>query len=242
MNSFDFTSLDDTVVHGLTLLEKLVPIIILITILFLIFKYHNQIQGYKHEKKIRYTLGILMLIGELSYLTWNFIHSLSDKVYFIGTLPLHLCSYAIWGIAIVMFTMNKKLYNFVFIFAFTGVLALLFPNLNHGMDSFRYYQLYFSHSLLLIGCLYLYKVHNFYPTKKDLIHSFIFLQIIIAFSLVINVVLNTEYLFIGPGNKPIDFAWDWPWHMIEYELFMFVVYYVAYLILKNRKAKISVLQ
>ena len=235
MGFFDFTSLDDEIVHGLTLLEMLLPIFILITIIFLIFMFHNQIKGFKHEKKLRYLIGILMFAGEFSYMAWNFVHSLSDRVYFISTLPFHLCSYAIWGIALVMFTMNRKVYNYIFVFAFTGVLALIFPNLNHGFNSFRYYQLFFSHSLLLIGCIYLYKIHDFYPNKKALVNSFVFLQVLIIFSIVANILLDTEFLFIGPGNKPIDFAWEWPWHMIQYELGMLLVYYIVYRVLRRKE-------
>lgn len=237
MKFFDYTSLDDSIVHGLTIIERLLPILLLLTAVIFIFKYHNQIKSYKYERQIRYIVGGLMLLGELSYMIWNYIHSLSDQVYFISTLPFHLCSYAIWGLMIVMFTLNKKIYNFVFIFAIVGVLALVFPNLNHGFNSFRYYQLYFSHSLLIISLFYLYKVHNFYPRKKDLISSFVLLQIIIIVSIFVNITLDTEFLFIGPGNKPIDFAWEWPWHMIEYELGMALVYYIAFIILRRFKSE-----
>lgn len=234
MGFFDFTSLEDEVVHGLTLIEKVLPIVILVIAIFLIFKYHDQIKNYKNEKKVRYLIGFLMFGAELSYMIWNFVHSLSDRVYFIGTLPFHLCSYAIWGIALVMFTMNKKVFNYVFVFAFTGVLALLLPNVNHGFNSFRYYQLFFSHSLLIISCLYLYKVHDFYPKKKDLVKSFIFLQGLIVFSVIVNILLDTEFLFIGPGNKPVDFAWDWPWHLIQYELLMGIAFFITYLALRKK--------
>ena len=238
MNFFDYTSLDDSIVHGLTFFERILPIVLLVLTLTFIFRFHHNIKTHKNEKLIRYIIGTLMLIGEFSFITWNFIHGLSNRVYFIGTLPLQLCSYAIWGLAFVMFTQNKKVYNYVFMFAITGVLALIFPNLNHGFNTFRYYQLYFSHSLLLISVIYMYKVHDFYPTKKDLINSFYFLQILIVFSLILNVILDTDFLFIGPGNKPIDFAWDWPYHMIQYELGMFVAFLIAYLVLKKVK-KIS---
>lgn len=81
----------------------------------------------------------------------------------------------------------------------------------------------------------MYKVHDFYPTKKEFIKSFYLLQILIVFSILLNIILDTDFLFIGPGNKPIDFAWDWPYHMIEYELFMFIVYFIAYRIIKRLK-------
>jgi uncharacterized membrane protein YwaF len=82
--------------------------------------------------------------------------------------------------------------------------------------------------------LYLYKVYDFYPNKKALINSFVFLQILIVFSIIVNILLDTEFLFIGPGNKPIDFAWDWPWHMIQYELGMLFVYYIVYRVLRRK--------
>ena len=236
MGFFDYTSLEDSVVHGLTLFERLLPVIILVVVLVLINRYYLKIRNFKSERKLMYVIGALMLFGELSFMAWNYTHSLDGSVYFIGTLPFQLCSYAIWGIAFVMFTKNKKVYNYVFMFSITGVLALVFPNLNHGFNSFRYYQLYFSHSLLIIGTYYLYKVHGFYPRKKALINSFIFLQVLIVLSIGVNILLDTDFLFIGPGNKPIDFAWEWPWHMIEYELGMAVFYFVTYLIIKRNHA------
>ena len=235
MNFFDYTSLDDAVVHGLTLVERIVPVVLLGILIFLIYKYHDQIMNYKNEKILRYVFGVMMLIGEVAFLTWNYVHSLNGDVRFITTLPLQLCSYAIWGLAFVMFTKNKKVFTIVYIFAIVSVLALVFPNLNHGFNSFRYYQLYYSHSLLILALIYLYKVHDFYPNKKELIESFIALQIIIVFSLILNFIFKTDFLFIGPGNKPIDFAWDWPLHMIQYEVVMLLVYYIFYRVLKRVK-------
>lgn len=236
MNFFDYTSLDDTVVHGLTLIERLVPVVLLVFLAFMIYKYADRIANYKHEKVVRYVFGTLMILGEIAYLTWNYIHSLDGHVRFITTLPLQLCSYAIWGLAFVMFTKNKRVFTTVYIFSIVSVLALVFPNLNHGFNSFRYYQLYYSHSLLILALIYLYKIHDFYPNKKELVQSFIVLQIIIVYSLILNALLQTDFLFIGKGNKPIDFAWDWPYHMIQYEVVMALVYYAFYRILKRIKS------
>ncbi len=228
MNFFDYTSLDDTIPHGLTFLEKVAPILLLILLIFLIYKFQDLIKNYKHEKRIRLTIATMMMIGELAYMIWNFTHSLQGDVRFITTLPFHLCSYAIWGLAFVLYTRNKTVYNYVFVFGVVSVLALIFPNVNHGFNSFRYYQLFYSHGLLMLALVYMYKIHGFYPNKLDLIKSFILLQIIIVYSIIGNIILNTDFLFIGPGNKPIDFAWDWPWHMIEYEIVMGIVYYLVY--------------
>ncbi len=233
MKFFDYTSLQDEIVHGLTIFERVLPLLILALILFLIIKYADRLRSSRYEKSIRYAIGILMLIGELSYMIWNYYHSQFGRVDFFSTLPFHLCSYAIWGLMVVTFTKNKTLYNVVFVFAVIGVLALLFPNLNHGLNSFRYYQLYFSHSMIFIALIYMYKVFDFYPKKKDLKQSFIVLQIIIVLSLIVNIVFDAEFLYIGPGNKPIDFAWEWPWHMIEYELIMLLFYFGTFLYLKK---------
>ena len=78
-------------------------------------------------------------------------------------------------------------------------------------------------------------MHDFYPSKKGFIESFIFLQILIVISLILNVILTTDFLFIGPGNKPIDFAWDWPGHLLQYEAFMIVIYYTFYKVIGKVK-------
>lgn len=233
MDFFAYTSLEDIVPHGLTLIERLVPVVLLFVVLFLIYQYSFKLKNYPKENVIRYVLAIMMLLGEAGFLIWNYIHSLDGAVRFIDTLPLQLCSYAIWALAFILLFKNKKVYNYVFIFGIVSVLALIFPNLNHGFNSFRYYQLYYSHSLLVIALYYMYKVHGFYPKKPDLLKSFVLLQIIIVYSIILNIIFGTAFLFIGPGNKPIDFAWDWPWHMIEYEAGMAVVYYLFYLLFKK---------
>lgn len=235
MDFFRYTSLQDEIAHGLTLIERLLPVLLIIIGITLIYMFKEQIRESKNEKLFRYVFAGLMVFGETVFIIWNLVHSFSDKVNFISTLPLQLCSYAIWGLAIVLITKNKRVFTTVFVFAIVSVLALVFPNLNHGFDSFRYYQLYFSHGLLILALFYLYKVHDFFPNKKDFIHSFIVLQIIIVYSLILNVILKVDFLFIGPGNKPIDFAWDWPMHMIQYELFMALIYFIFYLILKKVK-------
>lgn len=234
MDFFAYTSLEDVIPHGLTLLERVLPLLMLMGVLFFIRKYRSIIRNFKSEHIIRYALAFMMMVGEASFLIWNYVSSLSGEVRFITTLPLQLCSYAIWAMAFVLIFKSKKVYNYIFIFGIISVLALIFPNLNNGFDSFRYYQLYSSHSMLMIALFYMYQVHGYYPNKQALIKSFILLQIIIVYSILLNILLDTAFLFIGPGNKPIDFAWDWPWHMIEYEIGMFVVYYCFYLLFRKR--------
>ena len=116
MGFFDYTSLEDEIVHGLTLIERIIPLLILIGIIYLIHRYHVSIKSFKNEKIIRYVIASLMLIGELSFLTWNYVHSLNGDVRFINTLPLQLCSYAIIGLIITLILCNKKVYNYVYIF------------------------------------------------------------------------------------------------------------------------------
>lgn len=233
MNFFDYTSLEDIIPHGLTLLERIVPLLLLAVIIYLLIHYKDRLQNISQTRIIDIVLGSMMLFGELSYMAWNFYHSQFDRVNFFSTLPFHLCSYAIWGTMITLFFKVDKVYKTVFVFSVISILALLFPNLNHGINSFRYYQLYFSHSLILISLVYLYSVKGYKPTKKDLKDSFIILQIIIVISLIVNVTTNSEFLFIGPGNKPIDFAWEWPWHMIQYEIVMVLFYLGVYYYLSN---------
>lgn len=233
MSFFDFTSLNDPIPHGLTLIERIVPILILAIILTLLIKNREALKTNKYEKQTRIILASLMMFGELSYMSWNLYHSQYGRVDFFSTLPFHLCSYAIWGLMYALITKNRTVYNYVFVFGIISVLALLFPNVNHGVNSFRYYQLYFSHSMILVSIIYMYEAYDFYPKLLDLKKSFIFLQIIIILSILVNILTGSDFLFIGPGNKPIDFAWEWPWHMIEYEIVMFLFYTGTYFYIKK---------
>lgn len=228
MNFFDYTSLNDDVVHGLTLFERVIPIVIIVCVLFLIKYQVKWFQDNKKERWIRQGLAVLMILGEISFLVWNYVHSLNGDVRFIDTLPLQLCSYAIWGVAYALFFNNQNVFKYVFVFGVISVLALIVPNLNHGVNSFRYYQLFYSHGLLLIGLFYYYQVHSITITFEEYRKSFVFLQVIIVVSLVLNGLFQTEFLFIGPGNKPIDFAWEWPYQMIQYEAVMLLFYVGTY--------------
>lgn len=230
MNFFDYTSLDDPILHGLTLFERVLPILILIIILFVLIKYKNSILK---TRVFDIILASMMLLGELSYMLWNLYHSQYDRVDFFSTLPFHLCSYAIWGTLFSLYANNYKIFKLIFPFSIISVLALFFPNLNHGFNSFRYYQLFYSHSLILISFIYIYTVKGIKPIKKDFVMSFITLHVIIVVSLITNIIMKSDFLYIGPGNKPIDFAWDWPYHMIQYEAVMVLFYLGMYYYLKK---------
>ena len=90
----------------------ILPIVIMIIVIYLIYKYRNQIKNYKNERAVRYILAFVMMIVEMSFfwrLEYVGTQGVNDTM--LTYLPIQMCQ---WGLLICVFTitsMNKKLFS-----------------------------------------------------------------------------------------------------------------------------------
>ncbi len=186
----------------LTTVEKFLPIAIIILIAVLLFKYKDKfISNETLDKKFRIAVGIVFTIIYLSHYLLRFALYGFDTI----ILPFQLCSISMFLAIVLLFTKNKTIFNFVL---FTGILggliSLLFPVIGYDSSYYRYYQYEIAHGILILTPIYFVAVYNYVPTKIETIYSFLILQGIMVFMLILNYYIGTDFMFVFLDPAKID--------------------------------------
>ena len=179
----------------------ILPIVLMIIVIILIYKYRKQIREYKYETRIRYILSFIMLIVEMSYF-WRLLYVGSEGKYdtMMGYLPIQMCQ---WGLIICVFTViskNKKLFSInYFITLLFASIAIFDPLVieKTGPGYYRYYQFWLEHILPIISIFYLMFVHNMKPEYSGIYKTFIVTLPLAALAIVANnMVPGARYLYL----------------------------------------------
>lgn len=181
--------------YEITLLEKIIPIFILIILIITLYLNRDKIRNNKLlDKRIRYYCGILSLI----FLSIYYILEWSSNRVRVFNLPLHICFVSNILCIILCFNKNNKIFNFV---VFTGILgglsSLLAPELNLSFKYFRYYQFMICHISIIIIPVYFMFIYKYKITIKATL-KVIFTTEILGLSLgIFNEIYNTNYMFVS---------------------------------------------
>lgn len=189
---FSLNSID--VNYKITLLERIIPIFILILLIIALYLNKNKIRNNKLlDKRFRYYCGIISLI----FLSIYYILEWSTNGITVFNLPLHICFVSNILCIILCFNKNKKIFNFV---VFTGILgglsSLLAPDLGLSFKYFRYYQFMICHISIIIIPVYFMFIYKYSVTIKDTFKIIIITEILGLSLGIFNEIYNTNYMFV----------------------------------------------
>jgi hypothetical integral membrane protein (TIGR02206 family) len=189
-------------------LSHIVPIIFIVFGVFMIYRYRLQLRRLQHEKTIRYTLAGIAIFAEVSFQIWQMAHGAWD---FADSLPLHLCRLTNYLGIYVMLTKDKRVFEIAYFWSLSGVVSVLFPDILHGPDRFRYYHFMISHILFFFNFMYLLFVTDlpltFQSFKKSFVTLFLLATVII---IPINNIFNVNYMYLlYPGDTPFTIFWGY---------------------------------
>ena len=188
-------------------LAHFIPILLLIGVILLTYKYRTWLKDFKHEEKIRYALAFTMIICEMSYY-WRLVGITSLGPNPVDHLPITVCG---WGIVFASFLMlgkSQTLYDICYFWLFAGtIFALITPTVitYTGPTRFRYYQFWLEHTLGYVGVFYMTFVHKMRPTVKSAVKSYIALTVLAIVAFVANDVIGpgANYLYMArPESTP----------------------------------------
>lgn len=177
------------------------PIVIMIVVICLIYKFRKQIRESKFETSIRYIFAFIMLIVEMSFF-WRMSYVGSQGKYdtMLTYLPLQMCQ---WGLILMVFTIlskNRKIfsinYNVTLLFA---TIALVYPLVisNAGPSYYRYYQFWLEHTMPIIGVFYLMFVHGLKPDYIGIYRTFAcIIPLGIVAMIANNAIPDANYLYL----------------------------------------------
>lgn len=181
----------------------------------------------KKFRIIRIVMGIIIFFN-------MFIYRVSYMYYDVYDIKIHLSLYychIVNYLFVISLIINYKLYyKMIYILTFIGsVWAILFPQINEGIDCFIFYTTFICHNLLsifvtFIMCNFKIKMHFL----KD-IKYFIYAILIVLFTYLINIDLGTNY---NEPNWPIFNQYVNYYRYIFLLLLGFIGYVVSFVINK----------
>ena len=101
--------------------------------------------------------------------------------------------------------------------------------------------LHLQHSLIILNVLWLIFAYNYKFTKKSILQTFLFTNILVVIVSFINYIIDSNYMFLcSPPdvNNPLLIG-DWPYYILVLELVFFIYGYILYLPFKLREIFIT---
>ncbi len=181
------------------------PILLMIGLIFVIYRSRNRIRSCKQEKSFRYILAFALILSEMSYY-WRLVGMPALSPNPVDHLPITVCGWVVIFASYMVIGKTQSLFDICYFWLFSGsVFALITPTVitYSGPTRFRYYQFWLEHTLGYIAVFYMIFVHNMRPTIKSAIRAYIALIVLAGIAYFANSMIGpgANYLFMA---KPED--------------------------------------
>jgi|LGOV01.1.fsa_nt_gb hypothetical integral membrane protein (TIGR02206 family) len=135
--------------------------------IFLILKYAKKIRATGKDYHLKRYWLVLLVVLEIAYHVHNWTYPRFS-------IPLHICSFAVFMSIFLLLTDSKKIFNYVFfIGTLGGAMALLVPNSwGYSYYNFRYYHFIILHCSIMAVPLYYYKAYDYRVSYQTLLSVF----------------------------------------------------------------------
>ena len=185
----------------------LAPILVAAGLIYLMYRYRDKLRDFKHEKTVRLSLAITMIVCEMSYY-WRLVAITELNPNPIDHLPITVCGWVIVFGSYLVVTKSQSLFDIVYFWAFAGsIFALITPTVitYTGPTRFRYYQFWFEHLLGYIAVFYMIFVHKMRPNIKSIIKAYVAMIFLAIIAYAANEMIGpgANYLFMAkPESTP----------------------------------------
>ncbi len=177
----------------------------------------------------RYGLVVLLVASEVAWHSWK----LSLGQWSLQTmLPLELCNIMTYISILALITKNEKFYPLCYFFGINGGLATLTTPLDaSSFPNFIFVQTMTNHGALIATGVYLVAVEKYRPFFKDVLRSFLALNIYGLVVFIVNVKIGSNYFFLI--EKPeipslLDLLPSWPWYIFYGDAIIFLLLLIFY--------------
>ena len=184
-------------------LNHLIPFLLIIGGVIVIYLLRDKIRNSKYEKHIRYGIAFSLIFWELAYQLW---YILNGKWVFPDSMPIGLCAFSLFLGIYVLFTKSWKVFEIAYFWSLGGLISILFPDILHGPDRFRYWQFMLSHIFFFWAYMYMMFVHRYIPNNKSFKKSFWgLLALVLIVIIPINFWWGANYMYLAhPGETPFS--------------------------------------
>jgi hypothetical integral membrane protein (TIGR02206 family) len=180
--------------------------------------------------KVTYLMGVILFFTSV---VTPLRTVLNGNWNIVTDLPLHLCGISGLICSFLPFLKRKQaLFDFVFYTGVIGgIMSVLTPQMN-GFDgsNFAYLEYYVRHVLIFLLPLYMLQNLNIRPSKYSVLRSFGILNILLVIIMPLNFYLGSNYMYLAEppqANNPLIIG-VWPYYLLWFELFIFVLMSLFY--------------
>lgn len=176
------------------------PVVLMLLVIWLIYKNKDSLRKSKFEENIRYALAFAMIVCDMSYY-WRLAAMPSLGGNAMNDLPIGVCTWSVILGSFMMVGKNQTLFDIIYFWLLSGSLFALItptPLTYTGPTRYRYYQFWLEHTLGYISLFYLIFVHNMRPTVRSAVKSWIALAVLAVFSYWVNTMIpGANYLYMA---------------------------------------------
>ncbi len=221
------------------------PILIAAGVIFLIFRFRNQLRNSKYEKNLSLFLSFVAIITEMSYF-WRMacMPSLGGNAQ--EHLPITICGWVVVFCAVLVLTKNQTLFDISYFWLFSGtIFGLVTPTVitYTGPTRFRFYQFWLEHTIGFIIVFYMMFVHKMRPTWRSFVKAAVAMLALLGVAVFVNEMLGdpANYLFVAGVEDTESLLNILPKNdflrillMASIVLFMFFLSYLPWMIMDIR--------
>jgi hypothetical integral membrane protein (TIGR02206 family) len=201
---------------------------VLVVIIFVLIL--GRFLSQQQNVKVTYLMGVILFFTSV---VTPLRTALNGNWNIVTDLPFHLCGISGLICSFLPFLRRKQaLFDFVFYTGVIGgVMSVLTPQMN-GFDgsNFAYFEYYVRHVLIFLLPLYMLQNLNIRPSKYSVLRSFGILNILLVIIMPLNFYLGSNYMYLAepPQAKNPLIIGVWPYYLLWFELFIFVLMSLFY--------------
>lgn len=180
----------------------------------------------------RKTLLLLSTLPAISFVAYSLCRIYSGTYDVKADLPIHVCRILALGAPIVYYYENKFWTGVFYFWIMIGTLnAVLTPDIKFDFPHWEHIVYFTMHIGLVILPLYYILVRGHRVRRVDLWNAYWMANVFLLFSLVVNGVLDSNYMFTR--HKPLvptilDYMGPWPLYLVTVQFLALVLFSVAY--------------
>lgn len=181
-------------------------------------------------RALRYGLASILLLDLALHYAYMAAHG---QFSFPESLPLDLCDATMFLTVIVLFTLNRAIFDLAYYGAIGGsTMALLTPDLAQSSSLFLKVHFFVVHGFIAIAILYLVWSRLARPRPGSVGRALLALNIYAAFIGTFNYIFKTDFMYLCAKPQDVTLMTvlgPWPWYILSCEGIALVLFLLLYL-------------
>ncbi len=181
----------------------------------------------------RICLGLAAVLAVNQVVYWAYRWVTEGAATFLREhLPLHLCSIGIVLAVLLLLRRGRLSYELIYFWGLAGTTnAIITPELTEGWPDYHFIQYYISHGGIVATVLFATWGLRMRPDFRSLMRAFLYLNALAAGIAVVNLALDSNYLYLceAPVTASPFIFLPWPWYLLWLEVLAFGFFAILYL-------------